>query len=218
MDVPFAGKQNPTVLNKRLSGHVDGQQQFDYPMHTLLANTGPNTITVSPAAQTGLFRSAGDLAPHGYRPNEFFANNWVYEGLVKYGADGVVEPALATSWTIEDLTNGDQLYTFTLREGVTFHDGAAWNCDAAKLNFDHVLAPPLALGNHNWYVLPLVLKNWHCVDDMTFVFETTGKHYPVLQELSYIRPLRMLSPTMFAGGINSDPTTQNSCPVGWNDE
>ena len=88
MDVPFSGKQNPTVLNKRLSGYVDGQQQFDYPLHTIMANEGPNSITVSPGAQTGLFRSAGPLEAHGYRPNEFFSNNFVYEGLVKYGADG----------------------------------------------------------------------------------------------------------------------------------
>jgi hypothetical protein len=26
-----------------------------------------------------------------------------------------------------------------LREGVKFHDGAPWNCQAAKMNFDHVL-------------------------------------------------------------------------------
>lgn len=88
MDVPFSGKRNPTVLNKRLSGYVDGQQQFDYPLHTLIANSGKKSITVAPGAQTGLFKSAGPMEPHGYRPNEFFSNNWVYEGLVKYGANG----------------------------------------------------------------------------------------------------------------------------------
>ena len=128
----------------------------------------------------------------------------------------VVEPSLAVSWTITDVKGGDQLYVFKLRQGVTFHDGAAWNCAVAKLNFDHVLSPALTTGDfHGWYVLPEVVKNWDCLDEYTFAFETTGIHYPVLQELSYIRPLRMLSPTMFKGGLKSDRTTQNSCPAKW---
>ena len=48
-----------------------------------------------------------------------------------------------------------------------------------------------------------------------FVITTKSKYYPLLQELSYIRPLRMLSPAMFVGGLDNDPLTQNSCHVGW---
>lgn len=153
INLPFTGKRNPTVLNKRLAGYTPGQQQFDYPLHTLVARTGANSIVVAPGAQTGLFTTVGRLDPHTYRPNEFFASNWVYEGLVKYGANGVIEPALAVSWVVADVAGSDdQLYTFTLRAGVTFHDGEAWNCGAAKLNFDHVLAPPLTTGDwHGWY-------------------------------------------------------------------
>lgn len=48
----------------------------------------------------------------------------VYQGLVTRDgdADNAIVPALATDWTIspDGLT-----YTFTLREGVTFHDGSA---------------------------------------------------------------------------------------------
>ena len=125
----------------------------------------------------------------------------------------MVEPSLAVNWTITDIKNGDQLYVFKLRQGVSFHDGAKWNCSVAKLNFDHVLSPALTTGDwHGWYVLPEVVKN---LDEYTFAFETTGIHYPVLQELSYIRPLRMLSPTMFQGKLQSDPKTQNSCPAKW---
>ena len=42
-----------------------------------------------------------------------------------------------------------------------------------------------------------------------------GSYYPLLQELSFIRPLRFMSPTMFVGGLGSDALTQNSCPTGW---
>ena len=102
--------------------------QFDYPAHTLRVLEGPTTVTVAPGAQTGLFSSdtgVGRLDAHSYRPNEFFANNWVYDGLVEYGAGGSVLPALATSWVVFDRPGGEgKEYYFTLREGVTFHDGA----------------------------------------------------------------------------------------------
>lgn len=44
----------------------------------------------------------------------------VYEGLVKPNTRGELVPALAKSYTVSE--NGDE-YTFTLRQGVTFHDG-----------------------------------------------------------------------------------------------
>lgn len=52
----------------------------------------------------------------------------VYQGLVTRNGDddNAIVPALATEWTIspDGLT-----YTFTLREGVTFHDGTAMTVD-----------------------------------------------------------------------------------------
>ena len=84
------------------------------------------------------------------------------------------------------------------RSNVTFHDGAPWNCDAAKLNFDHVLAKPLRGPDwHGWYGLMDQIESWQCVDDLVFAIETKDKYYPILQELSFIRPLRMLSPAAF---------------------
>ena len=43
-----------------------------------------------------------------------------FEGLTKVSQDVTVEPGLATAWTqVDDLT-----WSFTLRDGVTFHDGS----------------------------------------------------------------------------------------------
>merc|ERR1712091_365384 len=126
-ELPFAGKRIPAVFGNRLAGYAPGHQQFDYHAHTLKVQSGPRAITVAPGAQTGLFNNetgVGRLDAHSYRPNEFFANNWVYEGLLAYGAGGKVEPALATSWTSEASADGGETFRFTLREGVTFHDGA----------------------------------------------------------------------------------------------
>jgi hypothetical protein len=37
--------------------------------------------------------------------------------------------------------------------------GTPWNCVAAKLNFDHVLAGALR-DQHGWYGIPLVTQDW----------------------------------------------------------
>ncbi len=50
----------------------------------------------------------------------------VYEGLVTRGENGDVVSSLASEWEISD----DGLtYTFTLQDGVTFHDGSAMTAD-----------------------------------------------------------------------------------------
>jgi len=50
----------------------------------------------------------------------------VYQGLVTRGENGEVAPALATAWKVSD----DGLtYTFTLQQGVTFHDGSEMTAD-----------------------------------------------------------------------------------------
>ena len=108
-----------------------------------------------------------------------------------------------------------ETFRFTLRTGVKFHDGADFDCSVVKLNFDHVWAGDLTSPDwHGWYSLPGALSEWSC-DGEVFVLSTNAPYYPLLQELSYIRPLRMLSPNAFVGGAASDPYTQNSCPTGW---
>jgi len=211
--LPLWGKRIPTLMNNRLSGYVPGQQQFDYPVHRLSVVQGNSTVTISPGAQTGLFATVGRLDPHTYRPNEFFSNNWVYEGLTSYGQDGQIIPALAKSWTQDNLTEGEQ-YTFQLREDVLFHDGTVWNCQAAKINFDHVFAGGLKTADwHGWYGLVTHIDSWECLDEMTLRITNKIKYAPFLQELTYIRPLRMLSPASFAN--TTDVLGANSCHAGW---
>ncbi|MDR1277561.1 MAG: ABC transporter substrate-binding protein [Treponema sp.] len=57
----------------------------------------------------------------------------VFEGLVKPGGDGQLRPAAAESWTVED---GGRAYVFTLREGLTFHDGTPLTPEDAKFTLD----------------------------------------------------------------------------------
>lgn len=61
----------------------------------------------------------------------------VFEGLTRIDQTGTVQPGLAESWTISE----DGLtYTFKLHDGVTFHDGSAFDAEDVKFTFDRILA------------------------------------------------------------------------------
>ena len=57
--------------------------------------------------------NVGPLNPHLYIPNQMFAQSMVYEPLVKYQADGSVQPWLATRW--RHSADG-KTWWFTLRD------------------------------------------------------------------------------------------------------
>jgi peptide/nickel transport system substrate-binding protein len=61
----------------------------------------------------------------------------VFEGLTRFAPDGSVVPGLAESWTISE----DGLtYTFSLRDGVTFHDGTTMDAEDVKFSLDRARA------------------------------------------------------------------------------
>ncbi len=60
----------------------------------------------------------------------------VYETLVKLEADGSITGLLAESW---DVSDDGLVYTFALREGVSFHDGSPFTADDVVFSINHVL-------------------------------------------------------------------------------
>jgi len=61
----------------------------------------------------------------------------IFEGLTRFGADGSINPALAESWEISD---DGKTYTFSLRTGVTYHDGSAFDANDVKFSLDRARA------------------------------------------------------------------------------
>ncbi len=61
----------------------------------------------------------------------------VFEGLTRFMGDGSVVPGLAESWEISD---DGKVYTFKLREGVTFHDGSSMDAEDVKFSLDRARA------------------------------------------------------------------------------
>ncbi len=77
-----------------------------------------------------------DLDPSSGFSNENVIMANVYETLTVYTPENTVAPGLATSWSVSD----DGLsWTFTLREGVTFHDGTPLDAAAVKASFDRTI-------------------------------------------------------------------------------
>jgi peptide/nickel transport system substrate-binding protein len=62
----------------------------------------------------------------------------VLEGLTKINVDGTVTPLLAESWS---LAPDGKAYTFQLKKGVKFSDGAAFDAEAVKFSFDRARDP-----------------------------------------------------------------------------
>ncbi len=61
----------------------------------------------------------------------------VFEGLTRFGPDGAVLPALAEDWEVAP----DGLsWAFTLREGLTFHDGLPLTAEDVVFSFDRAMA------------------------------------------------------------------------------
>ena len=119
---------------------------------------------------------SGSEGGEGWR----FVGNQLYNGLTQWDLSDpdvvpTIIPALAESWEVsEDLTT----WTFTLREGVTFHDGTPFDADAAVYNLgryvdqgDPQFYPELRAAASE----PVAgLKGFSKIDDMTIEITTVG--------------------------------------------
>ena len=101
-------------------------------------STTENTLPVNPVEggiiRVGISQDIDSLDPHVARSagtREVLFN--IYEGLVKPNSDGELLPAVAEDYQI----SADSLvYTFTLREGVMFHNGNPVTAEDVKYSID----------------------------------------------------------------------------------
>lgn len=142
--------------------------------------------------------NVGPLNPHLYSPNQMFAQAMVYEPLVRYRADGTIAPWLAESWEVSE---DGKTYTFTLRDGVTFSNGEAFDASAAKANIDAALANR---SRHSWLELANQIIAADAVDARTLRLTLKDAYYPLLQELALPRPFRFVAPSQFINGGTKD--------------
>ncbi len=107
--------------------------------------SAPSDTTAPPAAAAILIAAQGSepdqLDPHmtsAYASFQVLEN--VYDTLVQPGADLSMEPALAESW---EISSDNLTWTFTLRDGVKFHNGRDLVAQDVVYSFERIIAEGL---------------------------------------------------------------------------
>ncbi len=154
---------------------------------TILTSTATVAQTPPGVLVVGQIAEPKSLDPHAVTAvNDFRILMNVYDGLVRYRNGTLeVEPALATSWTISE--DGTE-YTFELRDGVEFHDGAPFNAQAVEFNFDRMLDESHPY--HDTGPFPLAfffsaVEDVEAVDGDTVKFTLKEPYAPFLSNLAY---------------------------------
>ena len=139
--------------------------------------------TAATAASAGTLRWAwsGDsltLDPHAQNegPTHTLAHQ-IYEPLLHRDMAGQITPALATGW--KALDDNPNVWRFTLRKGVKFHDGADFTADDAVYSFNRAMMPTSAMKE-----LLTSVKEVRKVDDYTIDMETNGPNPLLINNLT----------------------------------
>ena len=129
--------------------------------------------------------------------------NPMYETLLTFDEHTQVIPMLATGWEVSD----DALtYTFTLREGVTFHDGEPFNAEAVKAVYVRGEDASLRINR--------TTRNWasvEVVDEYKVAITLTEPNNTFINKITQ---LRMVSPKAMAMEDASDYLAKNSAGTG----
>ncbi|RMF85824.1 MAG: ABC transporter substrate-binding protein [Nitrospinota bacterium] len=104
--------------------------------------------------------------------------DYVVETLTKLAPDGSVQPYLAERWSAS--ADGLQ-YTFTLRKGVTFHDGTPFDAQAVKWNFDRLKDPTVRVPIR----APYPIEQTEIVDASTVRVTLKRPFVPFISALSW---------------------------------
>ncbi|EBA11181.1 ABC transporter substrate-binding protein [Roseobacter sp. CCS2] len=148
--------------------------------HLILAAGLPFAVLVAGAqsatAETltiGLAAEPTSIDPHFHNvgPNNAIATH-IFDHLVKRDENQQQMPGLAVSWApIDDLT-----WEFKLREGVTFHDGSAFNADDVVCTFERAPNVPDSPSSYGTFTKGKTVER---IDDFTIHIKTEAP-YPLM--------------------------------------
>ena len=135
--------------------------------------------------------------------NERVVNDNVYETLVTRDAKEQIVPWLAEKWEQPDETT----WRFTLRQGVTFHNGEPFNAAAAVFSISRIISPEL---KSQFAPNLATIAGASKVDDATFDLKTKEPDPSLLARLFSIR---MMAPKWTQNaGQTVDSTTNGTGP------
>jgi peptide/nickel transport system substrate-binding protein len=161
------------------------------------ADTGPidprrTTLNIGHALEANSFDPQVNTAQ--FSAQKFYPN--IYEGLVRWGADGNLNPMLAESWTAspDGLT-----YRFKLRSNVQFSDGTPFNAAAVKSSFDRFRS--LAKGA---VLLFEPIDKVNPIDSTTVEFALKRPYAPFLAVMASWQAAIFVSPTAIETNAGTD--------------
>jgi peptide/nickel transport system substrate-binding protein len=135
------------------------------------------------------------LAPSGIDPHINASSELgipltsVYDTLVYRDREaGEFVPGLAERWNVSD---DGLVYTFYLRQGVTFHDGTSFDAEAVRFNLERITSPDLASQKARFMLGPY--ERTEVVDEYTVRIYLSEPFAPLLDALSQVY-LGMVSP------------------------
>ncbi|MEC7277016.1 MAG: ABC transporter substrate-binding protein [Bdellovibrionota bacterium] len=100
---------------------------------------------------------------------------YVVEGLAKRNIDTYEwEPALATKW---DISEDGTTYTFTLREGVKWHDGKPLTAQDVKFSFDAIVDPENKYSTAHMKPYYENIESCEILEDGRIQFKVKNKYY-----------------------------------------
>jgi peptide/nickel transport system substrate-binding protein len=115
-----------------------------------------------------------------------------YERLVTYNSrTGMVEPELAASWEISE---DGLVYTFYLRPGVKFHDGATFDAYAVKTAYERAMT----INEGPAWMLTTYVKSIDVVDDLIVRINLQHPFVPFLRILTSYWGMGIPSPKAIA--------------------
>ncbi|MDR1188632.1 MAG: ABC transporter substrate-binding protein [Bifidobacteriaceae bacterium] len=103
-------------------------------------STKPSTGQTGEAAEAAVLTLGSTVVPQSWDPAQVGDANYkpyaqaAYDSLLRREPGGEYVPMLATAW---ELSDDNKTLSLTLRDDVTFSDGAPFNAEAVKANFEH---------------------------------------------------------------------------------
>lgn len=152
----------------------------------MLAGAAPVLVIAqegTPAAGAGELIIGKGQEAVGFDPgvvtafSSFDLINVVYERLVEFDEAGEPQPMLAESWENPD----DLTYVFTLRQGVTFHNGKTLTAEDVKFTFDRIKDEATASPRVQQFAS---VDEIEATDDQTVTFRLNAPYGPFLATLA----------------------------------
>ncbi|MEQ8655983.1 MAG: ABC transporter substrate-binding protein [Hyphomicrobiales bacterium] len=137
---------------------------------------GATMLAGAANAESLRWANVGDsltLDPHAQNEGPTHTlSHQIYEGLLQRDMTGAIIPALATDWAPH--TDDPTIWVFNLRQGVSFHDGSAFNADDVVFSLNRAQSETSAMKELLASVVDVIK-----VDDYTVHVRTDGPN-PIL--------------------------------------